>query len=428
MVAAVAMLVGIVSSSVATATPASAATDGQMIIPASGTIQSKVGDGCRGTTRPTHDGIDISGQGGTPILAAYDGVIKTRAYSSGYGYYVDIEHVGGYVTRYAHMVSQGSAAPGTRVTRGQQIGIVGSTGNSTGAHLHFEVWRNGSVYSAINQGFVCLSTVARGNPIPLVFPGLATAPISPVTSADYNRDDKADLLGIAADSDLQIIAGDGRGGFLPPSVATSGWGLYRHLTHTDLNADGRSDMLAVRGDGLLEYYAGGAGGGFDRYDRLEDGWYDMLHVVSGADYSGDGLQDVVAASASGILTVYSGNGNGALSGPRTTVGSGWQTMKFIAGGDFDGDRLGDIMAVANDGTLYFYRGLGNRFSARVAVGSGWGSFTAFTGGVDYNGDGRVDIIGRDAAGNLYLYPGDGTGRLKARQLIGSGWGGYLQIE
>src|SRR5690606_15872525 len=138
--------------------------------------------------------------------------------------------------------------------------------------------------------------------------------------------------------------------------------------------------------------------------------------------------DVVAASASGALTIYSGDGAGALSGPRTSVGSGWGGMKFIAGGDFNGDGLGDIVAVAKNGTLYFYRGQGGKFSPGVVAGSGWATFTAFTGGVDYNGDGRVDIVARDAAGTLYLYPGDGTGKLRARTVIGSGWGGYLQLE
>lgn len=427
MVTVVAVIIGVIAPSVSMATPASAATDGQMVYPASGTIQSKVGDGCRSNHR-VHDGIDISGQGGTPILAAYDGVIKTRAWSNTYGNYVDIQHVGGYVTRYAHMVSQGLVAPGARVVRGQQIGVVGSTGASTGAHLHFEVWRNGSVYSAINQGFVCLSSVTRGRPIPLVFPGLRTNPISPVSSADYDGDGKADLLGIAADSDLQFFAGTGSGAFRPASVITSGWGLYRHLTHTDLNADGRADMLAVRSDGLLEYYAGGASGGFDRHSKLELGWDSMLHVVSGADYSGDGLQDVLAASAAGVLTVHRGNGTGALSGTRTTVGSGWGAIRLMAGGDFNGDGIGDIMAVATDGNLYFYRGLGDRFSARVSVGGGWGSFTAFTGGVDYNADGRVDIVARAANGDLYLYAGDGAGRFASGRVISSGWGGYIQLE
>jgi hypothetical protein len=428
--AAVAIVGGLIVSAASPSAPAFAATDGQMVFPASGTIQSKIGDGCRGSYR-AHDGIDISGQGGTPILAAYDGVVKTRTFSSGYGNYVDIEHPGGYATRYAHMVAPGVVAPGSRVLRGQQIGVVGSTGNSTGAHLHFEVRRNGSIYTAINDGFTCGSTVARGNVLPLSFPGLRTEPVtptSPVSSADYNGDGKADLLTISADSDLQFFAGNGRAGLQPPSVITSGWGAYTHLVHTDLNADGRSDLLAIRGDGLLEYYGGASGGGFDRYERLEFGWADMVHVVSGADYSGDGLQDVLATSSAGELTIYHGNGAGGLSGARTKAGTGWEIMKFLAGGDFTGDGIGDVMGVSHDGTLYFYRGVANALPTVSAVGSGWASFTAFTGGVDYNGDGLVDIVGRDSTGSLYLYPGNGAGGFGARILIGSGWGGHLLIE
>ncbi|WP_235201460.1 VCBS repeat domain-containing M23 family metallopeptidase [Microbacterium sp. CH12i] len=296
MLAAVAVLVGTIATSFAPPPPASAATDGQMIYPASGTIQSKVGDGCRSDYR-NHDGIDISGQGGTPILAAYDGVVTTRTWSNGYGNYVDIEHAAGYATRYAHMVAPGTVAPGTRVVRGQQIGVVGSTGNSTGAHLHFEVWRNGSIYTAINQGFVCLSTIARGATIPLGFPGLSTATPAPVLSGDYNGDGKADLLGVAADSDLHFLAGNGSGGFLKGSIVTSAWGIHRHLTHADLNGDGRSDMLVARSDGVLEYYAGNTSGGFGGYSTPGSGWYGMLHVTSGADYTGDGNQDVLGASA-----------------------------------------------------------------------------------------------------------------------------------
>ncbi|WP_235201461.1 hypothetical protein [Microbacterium sp. CH12i] len=85
------------------------------------------------------------------------------------------------------------------------------------------------------------------------------------------------------------------------------------------------------------------------------------------------------------------------------------------------------MAVGYDGTLYFYPGLGSRFGAGVAVSSGWGVITAFTGGVDYNGDKNPDLIAR-ISDELYLYPGDGTGQFKSRVLIGSGWAGYLQIE
>lgn len=427
MLAAAAVLVGAIAPSLAPGGSASAATDGQMVYPASGAIMSKVGDGCRSNYRD-HDGIDISGKGGTPIVAAYDGVIKTRASSSSYGYYVDVQHTAGYVTRYAHMAAQASVAPGARVARGQQIGIVGNTGASSGAHLHFEVWRNGSVYAGVNQGFVCLSNVTRGGSIPTVFPGLATVPLSPVSSADYNGDGRADLLGVAGDSDLQFFAGNGSGGFLKGETVTGAWGAHRHLTHADLNGDGRADMLVSRSDGVLEYYAGNAARGFGAYSTPGSGWYGMLHVTSGADYTGDGQQDVLGASSAGVLTIYRGNGAGALPGPNTVVGSGWNGMRFMVGGDFNGDRLGDVIAVAGDGTLYHYPGTGNGFAAGLAVGHGWGAMTALTGGVDYNGDKYPDLIARTSSGVLYLYPGDGMGLFKAATLIGSGWGEYLQIE
>ncbi|MGG1908910.1 M23 family metallopeptidase [Microbacterium sp. NRRL B-14842] len=128
-VAVLAIVLGSLVPALTTTGSAVAASDGYMVYPASGNIQSKVGDGCLGNYR-AHDGIDISRNGGTPILAAYDGVIKSRTSNGGYGNYVDVQHPGGYVTRYAHMAASGWYAPGTKVLRGQQIGVVGNTGNS----------------------------------------------------------------------------------------------------------------------------------------------------------------------------------------------------------------------------------------------------------------------------------------------------------
>jgi hypothetical protein len=426
MVTAVALLVAVLVPSLGPAASASAATDGQMVHPASGNIQSKVGDGCRSNYR-AHDGIDISGQGGTPILAAYDGVIKTRAYGSGYGNYVDIQHAGGYVTRYAHMAAQGTVAPGARVVRGQQIGVIGKTGATTAFHLHFEVWRNGSVYSAINQGFTCLSNVTRGARIPMTFPGLATTPPATVFRADYNGNGKSDLLGVAADSDLHFRAGTGTG-FSAASVITAAWGAHKHLTHADFNRDGVADILVVRNDGVLELYTGIKGGGFGGQSAVAAGWYDMLHVTSGADYTGDGKQDVVAVAPSGALSIYPGNGTGGFSTPSISVSGGWQSFRYLVGGDFNRDGLGDLMAVDAGGTLYFYPGTGGKFGTRSLIGGGWAPFTALTGGVDYDGDGNPDLIARSAAGDLYLYPGTGTGSFGTRKLVGSGWAGYLQLE
>lgn len=427
MVAALALMVGVLVPSFSSGSPAAAATDGQMVFPSSGNIQSKVGDGCLGNFR-AHDGIDIGGGGGSPILAAYDGVIKTRTYSSGYGNYIDIDHPGGYSTRYAHMADVGWYPPGTRVTRGQQIGVVGKTGATTAFHLHFEMRLNGTIYTAINGGFTCLSNVTRGTFIPLFFPGLGTGPGSAVSSADYTGDDKADLLIVAGNGDLRLRSGTGTGSFLA-AAAFPGWGaVRRHVTHTDFNGDNKGDILAARSDGVLEFFAGAGNGGFQAVATPGIGWYDMLHVTSGADYTGDGRQDVLGVSADGVMTIYRGNGYGGFGSPSVTVGGGWNGYHFVIGGDFDGDGRGDIVAVSDSGELYFWAGTVNTFGAARSVGRGWTEFTAMTGGVDYNGDERADLLARTPAGQLYLYPGDGTGAFRAPTLVSSDNADYLTIE
>ena len=87
-----------------------------------------------------HSGIDIAAGSGSPIYASCKGTIAYRGWYSGYGNCIDIRHEGGWVTRYAHQSAFASGlGVGSSVVRGQVIGYVGSTGNSTGPHLHFEV-------------------------------------------------------------------------------------------------------------------------------------------------------------------------------------------------------------------------------------------------------------------------------------------------
>ena len=88
-----------------------------------------------------HTGLDISAGGSPPIVAARDGIIAANSYQAGgAGNYIAIKHDNGYYTLYAHLSTvDKSLVPGTRVTAGQQIGIMGTTGNSTGVHLHFEI-------------------------------------------------------------------------------------------------------------------------------------------------------------------------------------------------------------------------------------------------------------------------------------------------
>ena len=88
-----------------------------------------------------HQGVDFAAPKGTPIYAAGDGVIEMKQRYKGYGKYIRIRHANGYKTAYAHM-SKFNKTPGGRVKQGKIIGYVGSTGNSTGPHLHYEVLKN----------------------------------------------------------------------------------------------------------------------------------------------------------------------------------------------------------------------------------------------------------------------------------------------
>ncbi|MFM6853840.1 MAG: M23 family metallopeptidase [Sphingopyxis sp.] len=88
--------------------------------------------------RARHNGIDIPGPIGTPIYATADGTIGRAQWVTGYGRYVEVEHGNGIQTRYGHM-SALAVQSGQRVRRGDIVGYMGSTGRSTGSHLHYEV-------------------------------------------------------------------------------------------------------------------------------------------------------------------------------------------------------------------------------------------------------------------------------------------------
>ena len=93
-------------------------------------------------TKSVHTGVDIGASSGSSIVAAADGKVIAAGYNSAYGNYIIVDHGGGTSTLYGHM-SAFVAHNGDQVTAGQQIGKVGSTGLSTGPHLHFEVRING---------------------------------------------------------------------------------------------------------------------------------------------------------------------------------------------------------------------------------------------------------------------------------------------
>ncbi len=92
--------------------------------------------------RRFHAAIDIAVPTGTPVKAALDGKVSSEGYNGTYGNFIILSHDGGYQTLYAHL-SAFSVPKGGRVSQGQQIGLAGSTGYSTGPHVHFGVYKNG---------------------------------------------------------------------------------------------------------------------------------------------------------------------------------------------------------------------------------------------------------------------------------------------
>ena len=116
--------------------------------PGYGRVSSKFG--WRSWSNSYHKGIDIAAPTGANIIASNAGTVVTSSYNAGgYGNYVIIDHGGGYLTVYGHL-SRRSVSVGQKVNRGQVIGLCGSTGRSTGPHLHFEIRVNGVAQNPLN--------------------------------------------------------------------------------------------------------------------------------------------------------------------------------------------------------------------------------------------------------------------------------------
>ncbi len=95
-----------------------------------------------------HQGLDISTEKGHPVYATADGHVASASYSGDYGNLIVLQHDFGLTTRYGHL-SRFNVVPGTLVRRGDVIGYVGSTGRSTGAHLHYEILANGKLINPL---------------------------------------------------------------------------------------------------------------------------------------------------------------------------------------------------------------------------------------------------------------------------------------
>jgi len=130
-------------------------TPGAISVPSSKPVQTATytsgygvrSDPFRGSAA-MHAGIDLAAPMGTPVYATADGIVDHADWSGGYGNMVEIDHGKGIQTRFGHL-SRILVHPGERVVRGQEIALMGSTGRSTGSHLHYEVRIDGHAVNPI---------------------------------------------------------------------------------------------------------------------------------------------------------------------------------------------------------------------------------------------------------------------------------------
>lgn len=160
-----------------------------LIMPVVGRITSNFGarrHPVLGYTR-MHSGVDFGASYGSPIYAVGDAQVNYSGWHGGHGNYVKLDHGGGFATAYAHM-SRIAVSSGSQVRTGQVIGYVGSTGLSTGPHLHYELYRNGAAVNPLSVRFTVTSQVdpaelkaykTRMAELKAVKPGAAMASLAP---------------------------------------------------------------------------------------------------------------------------------------------------------------------------------------------------------------------------------------------------------
>jgi len=297
---------------------AAQAAQGDMIVPASGSVTGIVGNHCG--YADTHQGTDIARSSGGPVLAAADGrvtgVVRSTA-TTGYGTQITIEHGNGYMTRYGHLVfSSPLVSVGQTVTKGQQIGSMGSTGKSTGVHLHFEVRIGTTIQSGLNGFFPCGKSVTAGQAIGWSFPGFPSAG-TPV-AADRDGD------GVPDSTDACPTT---RG-----YASYGGCGLPRSANSTDFDGDARADVFYGNPNG--QWWASNGGSSPWRILAAGNTSTDLFQY---ADFDGDGKDDVFFPHPNGTWLVSYG-GTQAWT-QINTAGVAGEELQL---GDFDGDGKADV--------------------------------------------------------------------------------------
>nr|WP_232534250.1 VCBS repeat domain-containing M23 family metallopeptidase [Plantactinospora sp. KBS50] len=357
---------------------------------------------------------------GTPQLASAAGVAHRYSEPGGAGNYIAIDHGGGWTTYHFHL-SAYSVADGAYVQQGQQIGITGSTGNSSGPHAHYEQLLNG-----VGQ------TIAINGVSLAPYPGVydqkylvsdncgQSAPPVPVagSSTDFNGDGKDDIITftLGTRNDVYVATSTGSA-FAGTSVK---WSDYFGLTGEtpltgDFNGDGKDDIITFTGGTLADVYVElSTGTTFCCGAKWHDWFAPAGEIPAVGDVNGDGKDDIITFTHNNLADVYV-----ALStGTTFTPAQKWHdwfapTGETPAVADVNGDGKADIIT--------FTQGTTTTADVYVALSTGttfqpaqkWHDLFSLTGEQprvgDINGDGKADIVTFTCNPDADVYAATSTG-------------------
>ncbi|MGA3524944.1 FG-GAP-like repeat-containing protein [Melissospora conviva] len=361
---------------------------------------------------------------GAPQVASAAGIARLYSQPSGAGNYIVIDHGGGWTTHYFHL-SAYSVPDGAYVQQGQQIGLTGSTGNSSGAHIHYEQqYQRGGQIITIN-GMSLAPYPGQYHQKYLVSDncGGGSGP-----GADrYLGGSPTDFTGDGKDDIVTFTRGNLNDAYVATSTGTSfagtsiKWNDFfglngETLLTGDFNGDGRDDIVAFTHGTLADVYVSlSTGNSFAPSSKWHDWFAPAAEVAAVGDVNGDGKDDIITFTHDTNADVYV-----ALSTGTSFAGTAikWHDYFSIAG---EFPALGDVNGDGKDDIITFTQGPNTASDVIIALSTGtnfgppqtWHDLFAVGNEQprvgDINGDGKDDIVTFTCDTNADVYAATSTG-------------------